>query len=80
MGIDKLILDKEFYTKYHKCFFEECVDDNIEYVELRSGYAAFTNMNTSDAARLGVEHLTVLCSEYSYKKHFYFKEMLMDLN
>lgn len=78
--IDNLFLDKEFYTKYHKCFFEECVDDNIEYVELRSGYAAFTDMNASDAARLGVEHLTVLCSEYSYKKHFYFKEMLMDLD
>lgn len=67
-----LFEDKEFYREYHKYFFLECLDDNIEYVEMRSGFASF--YNTSAPANQ-IFQSVLAHPDYQWQSHFYFQEL-----
>lgn len=44
----RLFRNAEFYQKYHKLFFLECMEDNIPYVELRCGFEEFEKFEKSE--------------------------------
>lgn len=65
-----LLEDKEFYRLYHKWFFRECIDDKIDYVEMRSGLASFhDDISNADFQPVLAHH------SYDWRRHFYFQEM-----
>lgn len=43
--VSKILSVKEFYIEYYKRAFQELVDDNIDYVELRFGMAKLVDSN-----------------------------------
>ena len=45
---DILFQNRDFYIEYHTRFFEECLEDNISYVELRTGFAEFKIGNKNE--------------------------------
>lgn len=36
-----LFNNRDFYKEYHKQFFQECIEDHINYVEIRCGFQTF---------------------------------------
>ncbi len=66
-----LFSNKDFYEEYHIRFFKECLDDNIPYVEVRSGFETF-NAN--------LVHEMVGLPEFKSNKALYFYEMLSDVD
>lgn len=54
---DHLFKDQDFYELYHQWFFEECLNDNIRYVELRTGFEGFTDWNKQEEIGKGIVFL-----------------------
>lgn len=83
---DSLLEHVDFYREYLRRFFEECKRDNIQYVELRSGFANFitvaqpdTNSKKSSQYKLnGLQSVYTNC--YHWRNHFYYKEMNLRIN
>lgn len=65
-----LLEDKDFYRKYHRRFFQECIDDKIDYVEMRSGLASLHRDTPNALFQSVLAH-----PDYDWKNHFYFEEM-----
>ena len=68
--IDNLFSSEAFYTRYHELFFTECLEDHIEYVELRSDFVSFGDVSKP-------VNLPVLHEDYSYRNYFVCREMMM---
>lgn len=65
-----LLEDIDFYREYHRRFFLECIDDKIDYVEMRSGLATLHSDTTNKLFRSVLSH-----PDYNWQKHFYFREL-----
>lgn len=48
MRTNHLFQDRNFYKQYHTRLFEECLEDNISYVELRTGFADFADWENNE--------------------------------
>lgn len=70
---DHLFRDKGFYREYHTHFFEECLRDNIRYVELRTGFAEFTNRENPEEIK---NSILFLRPGFSMKDYFYHSDSL----
>lgn len=76
--IDNLYTNADFYLKYHIAFFAECSRDNIDYVEIRSGFQEFSPSGpANDGSDMGEK---IWCyadrhEEYHVDRHLYFKEL-----
>lgn len=73
MRTNHLFRDRGFYEKYHTHFFEECIYDNIGYVELRTGFAEFTDWTKKEEIR---NSILFLRSDFSMKDYFYHADMV----
>lgn len=74
--IDNLFTNKDFYFDYHVAFFRECLDDRINYVELRSGLQEFQS-----GAENGEGHWVYADRhpQYHVNRHLYYKELTQDI-
>lgn len=54
---DHLFKNRDFYKEYHTRFFEECLEDNISYVELRTGFEEFNIPNKKEEIENGIVFL-----------------------
>lgn len=61
-----------FYKAYHKAFFEECLADKINYVELRCGFEDF---ETPQSAALSDIRLWEQMNPVPYQHYTYAREM-----
>lgn len=68
----ELFQNREFYTGYYEAFFEECMEDQIRYVELRCGFERFQDAKGEEER----EH----CGEYDLTKALYFKDKLTEVD
>ena len=72
---DHLFQDEGFYKEYHKCFFKECLQDNIRYVELRTGFAEFANWEQTEEIK---NSIVFLRPDFNVKDYLYHSEPLND--
>lgn len=70
---DHLFQNRNFYQEYHKRFFEECLEDNISYVELRTGFAEFTDWSKTEEIR---KNILFLRPDFSVKNSIHHAEPL----
>lgn len=72
---------KTFYRAYHEKFFEECIKNNIFYVEIRTGFQEFTvsgeESDTVEGIRKGIIFLR---PDFAVKDFFYHENMMTDTN
>lgn len=73
MRTNHLFRDRGFYEKYHTCFLEECMYDNIGYVELRTGFAEFADWTKKEEIR---NSILFLRPDFSMKDYFYHADMV----
>ncbi len=75
--IDNLYTNRDFYIDYHVAFFQECVMDKINYVELRSGFQEFQDREEKNGKAwvYGERH-----SRYHVNRHLYYKELTQIVN
>lgn len=74
--IDKLYYHKEFYVDYHAAFFKECLNDRIDYVELRSGLQEFEepDLKEADGFVYADGH-----PKYQISRHLYYRELMQEI-
>lgn len=70
---EHLFRDAGFYKEYHTRFFKECLEDNISYVELRTGFAEFTKGDKLEEIEKGIVFLR---PGFSMKDYFYHADPL----
>lgn len=63
---------EEFYFEYHKKFFEECLKNNIEYIEMRVGFEELVALEN-----WGHEKLTALRTGFKPEHYFYHRELML---
>lgn len=72
---------KEFYGIYHEKFFEECIKNNISYVEIRTGFQGFSVSGeksiTNEEVKKGIIFLR---PDFMAADFFYHENMLTDTN
>lgn len=75
--IDNLYTNRDFYIEYHVAFFKECLSDQINYVELRSGLQEFQAgaENGGNAWVYADRH-----PQYHVGRHLYYKELTDKVN
>ncbi len=76
--IDNLFTNADFYREYHAAFFVECHRDNIDYVEMRSGFQEFClpgNAEDGTDAAGKIWSYMDRHPEYHVDRHLYFKEL-----
>lgn len=66
-----------FYYNYHKCFFEKCMENNIFYVEIRTGFQEFTNFSKSEDIAKGIIFLR---PDFNIENYFYHENMFTDVS
>ncbi|MCM1387039.1 MAG: hypothetical protein NC231_06915 [Bacillus sp. (in: Bacteria)] len=69
--IDNLFTNEDFYREYHIAFFKECAEDNIGYVEMRSGFQEFCSVEAENE----IWSYAGRHQEYHVDRHLYFKEL-----
>lgn len=74
--IDNLFTNEDFYREYHIAFFAECGADNIDYVEMRSGFQEFSPSGMEDE----VWSYAGRHQEYHVDRHLYFKELTAQID
>jgi adenosine deaminase CECR1 len=67
-----LFSNATFYEQYEICLLNECLDDNISYVELRSGFESFRNDN--------LIHQILSKSGAHPKDYIYYADLLTDVD
>ncbi len=71
-----LFKNKKFYRKYHEAFFQECLNDKIHYVEMRSGFEEFTDPAQLRETPMIYERIP----EYTTDRHLYYQDSLLEVN
>lgn len=69
-----LFTDANFYGKYHEHFFNECLKDNIKYVELRTGFQEFRDWNKEEEIK---KSIIFLRQGFSMKDFFHHYDMMV---
>lgn len=72
-----LFVNKDFYHDYHKIFFEECMKNNIFYVEIRTGFEEFTDFSKKEDIKKGILFLR---PDFKLENFFYHENMLTDVS
>ena len=72
-----LFLNEDFYSGYHQIFFEQCMQNNIFYVEIRTGFEEFSDFSSGEEIRKGIIFLR---PDFSMEDFFYHENMLTDIN
>lgn len=81
--IDNLFTNTNFYLEYHIAFFAECSADNIDYVEMRSGFQEFSlSGQGEDGMNIEGEIWSYAGRhpEYHVDRHLYFKELTAQID
>ena len=77
MRTELLFQDRIFYREYHKRFFLECLEDNISYIELRTGFADFTTWTNQEEIHKGIVFLR---QDFSMRDYFFHADPLTGPN
>lgn len=77
MRTGHLFFDRGFYEEYHKRFFEECLEDNIRYVELRTGFVEFSNWENREEIK---NSILFFRPDFSVQDCLYHADMVYKLN
>lgn len=78
--IDNLFTNRTFYVLYHMAFFMECGEDNIDYVELRSGFQEFTNPGNGNDAGQAIWTYADRHPTYHVDRHLYYKDLIGEID
>lgn len=72
-----LFENRDFYRLYHQKFFENCIENKIFYVEIRTGFQEFTDFSNHNA--IG-ERILFLRPGFTIETVFHHENMLTDTN
>lgn len=72
-----LFLNRNFYLGYYQIFFEQCMHNNIFYVEIRTGFEEFSDFSGGEDIRKGIIFLR---PDFNMEDFFYHENMLTDVN
>lgn len=78
--IDNLFTNRHFYVLYHMAFFTECSGDNIDYVEMRSGFQEFTARQKEDGMEAAAWTYADRHPAYHVDRHLYYKDLTGEMD
>lgn len=71
--VEHLFSHEQFYQQYHECFFRQCAQDNIKYIEMRAGFQEFEYLENAET----VEKSIVFSREdFEIDNYFYHRDMM----
>ncbi len=70
----------DFYYNYHRIFFYECVEDNIDYVEIRCGFEKFDKIEKNSREQYCAETLLRANDVFNINRYLYYKDYLQEFS